>query len=369
MTNIIEDILKKNGAGREKLEQKTVEIERVIDEAAKDYGSKLDEMFSGGTAAAQKTNVGKELSIMDTAIAKGMEYQHDLNDLIDELTRELEGLGRRVSETTNYSGFEKVLRFLGGTGKANRMRIERIKSNNVEQSMNIVVQYARGIVESLDRQIVKNTEVYNALGDREQTIVVKLKENQPKYEEWREKAKAFEIEIKDCERKLRESNETERPAVESRITELTAERNQAKLNETSYFEIVKIASESIDLVRLHRKGFMNAIDALTQSKIKTAEKIDNLTEVFKGIYQIMETALEIKGFSRIDATINRQADKTTEILNIQIEAILAETAARNEMKIIDDGKLSQYLDHFEETVKKFNEGMNRQKEKYAGKAA
>ena len=50
-----------------------------------------------------------------------------------------------------------------------------------------------------------------------------------------------------------------------------------------------------------------AVAALTQNKVKTQEKIANLTSVFEGIYQIMETALEIKGFSTIDKSINYAA--------------------------------------------------------------
>ena len=100
-----------------------------------------------------------------------------------------------------------------------------------------------------------------------------------------------------------------------RPAQIQLELDQARINETSYFEIVRNADEAMELVRHHAEGFKQAIDALVRAKFKTAEKIDNLTEVFTGIYQIMETSLEMKGFSRIDQTINYAADKTTEAMN------------------------------------------------------
>ena len=49
--------------------------------------------------------------------------------------------------------------------------------------------------------------------------------------------------------------------------------------------------------------------------------IANLTNVFEGIYQIMETALEIKGFATIDKSINYAADSTTRVMTEQVEGI------------------------------------------------
>jgi len=371
MGDIAENFLSGQKQKLDNMQQKTVELKRTFDSSRKEYESKLDDMLSEDkqkkrSKEGKKFNVG-ELKALDNAIVQGQEYQKDMQDLIEELTGELENLGRKVATTKDYQGLEKFWSVIGASKWANASRLDRIKSQNVAGSMQTVIAYANGTVESLNQQIAKNAEMYSALTQKEKIIVEKLNENQPKYEHWREEVKRISKAIEDVDRKLREANESERPKVEQEKTNMSRELDQARLNETSYFEIVKNASEAVNLVRLHAKGFYSAIDALTQSKIKTAEKIDNLKEIFTGIYQIMETALEIKGFSRIDSTLNYLADKTTETLNTQIEGILDETMARNEKKVIDDDKMVKYMEHLGKVVENFTEGMKKQQDKYSKK--
>ena len=371
MAGIAEDFLKSHKQKIDKMQQKTVELKRTFDDSRKQYESKLDDMLSEDKVknmakTGKKFNVG-ELKALDNAIVQGQEYQHDMQDLIEELTGELENLGRKVATSKDFQGLEKFWFMIGAAKWANASRLDRIKNQNIAGSMQTVLAYANGTVESLNQQIAKNAEMYSALTQKEKVIVEKLNDNQPKYEHWREEVKRISRDIEDIDRRLREANETERPKLEEAKTNLGRELDQAKLNETSYFEIVKNASEAINLVRHHARGFYQAIDALTQSKIKTAEKIDNLKEVFTGIYQIMETALEIKGFSRIDSTLNYLADKTTETMNIQIEGILDETMARNEKKVIDDDKMMKYMEHLGKVIGDFTDGMKKQQNKYSNK--
>jgi hypothetical protein len=115
------------------------------------------------------------------------------------------------------------------------------------------------------------------------------------------------------------------------------------------------------------EGFKQAIVALTQNKVKTQEKIANLTNVFEGIYQMMETALEITGFSTIDKSLNYAADSTTRVMTEQVESILAETADRAEKKLIDDAKLKEYTDHLASVIEVFDERMEQLEADYAEK--
>ncbi|MEZ7891930.1 MAG: hypothetical protein QMC67_09285 [Candidatus Wallbacteria bacterium] len=371
MSDVAESFLKQHKQKVENMQKKTVELKRTFDNSRKEYESKLDDMLSLDKAKdrnreGKKVNVA-ELKALDNAILQGQEYQKDMQELIEELTGELENLGRKVTTTKDFQGLEKFWNVIGATKWANASRLDRIRAQNVAGSMQTVLAYANGTVESLNQQIAKNAEMYSALTQKEKVIVEKLNENQPKYEHWREEVKNIAQKIQDIERRLRESNESERPKIEEEKTKMQRELDQARLNETSFFEIVKNASEAINLVRHHAQGFYQAIDALTQSKIKTAEKIDNLKEIFTGIYQIMETALEIKGFSRIDSTLNYLADKTTETLNVQLEGILDETMARNEKKVIDDEKMLKYMEHLNKVVQNFTDGMQKQQDKYSNK--
>ena len=206
MMNIIEDVLKKNGSKAVEIQLKTVEVEKAIDNANFEYRQKIDEMLSAGSESKERGQISQSLPAMDTAIAKGREFQADMQELIEELTRELENLGRKVTQSNDYNGFEKMWKFIGKMNKANKLRIERIKNNNVEESMNIVIDFAKSIIESLQHQVDKNKEIYLSLEEREQAIIKKLNDSQPKYEEWRESVRSLTIQMEDVDRKIREAD-------------------------------------------------------------------------------------------------------------------------------------------------------------------
>jgi uncharacterized coiled-coil protein SlyX len=250
---------------------------------------------------------------------------------------------------------------------ANRSRLTRIRRQSIDGSMRTVLSYASGTVASINEQINRNTQVYRSLADKLKLLSQKLRDNQPRYEHWRERVKEQETKKRDVERSLKAASEGERPELQDALTSLQLELDQAKVNETSYFEIVRNAEEALDVVRHHAEGFKQSIDALVRAKFKTAEKIDNLTEVFTGIYQIMETSLEMKGFSRIDQTLNYAADRTTQAMNVQLEGILDEARARNERPLIDEAKMQAYLSHMKEIIERFATAMEEQRQRYASR--
>ena len=113
------------------------------------------------------------------------------------------------------------------------------------------------------------------------------------------------------------------------------------------------------------QGFEQAIGALTQNKLKTQEKIADLSAVFEGIYQILETALETTRFSRIDQAMNATTDQTTLTMVEQVEGILAETGDRAEKPLMDEAKLKLYTDHLAELIDLFESRMAQLRDEYA----
>jgi predicted nucleic acid-binding Zn-ribbon protein len=245
------------------------------------------------------------------------------------------------------------------------MTVKRIREQNVDGSMKTILAYARGTVESLNGAIAKNAETYSKLQATDVELSQKLVENQPKYEHWRQEVKRIEQEIAELDRRIQVADETTYATLQAERSKQQAALDEAKINETHYFEVLRNAKESQPIVRAHMEGFKQAIAALTQNKVKTQEKIANLTNVFEGIYQIMETALEIKGFSTIDKSLDYAADSTTRVMAEQVEGILGETADRAEKKLIDDAKLKEYTDHLASVIQVFDERMEQLEADYA----
>jgi chromosome segregation ATPase len=364
-----EQILSKTRGGKQKADKlkavraKELQLEREIDTSISEYGSTIERL----TDAKQRGNANvADLSKLDSAISSGRQYTGDLQTLIEDLTSELDELGRNVTTMKDARGMERlVARF--NKKWARQMTVNRIRDQNVDGSMKTILAYARGTVESLNKTIAKNAEVYSKLQNTDAELSRKLVENQPKYEHWRQEVKRLEGEVAELDRRIQVADETTYAKLQAERTDLQAKLDEAKINETQYFEVLKNAKEAQPIVRAHMEGFKQAVAALTQNKVKTQEKIANLTSVFEGIYQIMETALEIKGFSTIDKSINYAADSTTRVMTEQVQGILAETADRAEKKLIDDAKLKEYTDHLEQIIGAFDQRMQQIETEYAEK--
>src|SRR5215216_5413235 len=364
-----EQILSKTRGGKLKVEKlktvraKELQLEQELDAGMSNYTSTIERL----TDLKQRRSANLiDLSKLDTAISSGRQYTGDLQTLIEDLTSELDELGRNVATMKDARGMERlVARF--NRKWARQMVVKRIRDQNVDGSMKTILAYARGTVESLNATIAKNAEVYSKLQGTDAELSHKLVENQPKYEHWRQEVKRLEGEIAEMDRRIQVADETTYAQLQTERTDLQAKLDEAKINETQYFEVLKNAKEAQPIVRAHMEGFKQAVAALTQNKVKTQEKIANLTVVFEGIYQIMETALEIKGFATIDKSINYAADSTTRVMTEQVEGILAETADRAEKTLIDDAKLKEYTDHLEQIIGVFDARMSQLENEYAEK--
>src|SRR6476659_7204899 len=325
-----EQILSKTKGGQQKAERlkavraKELQLEKQVDADISEYSTTIDRLTD--VKQRRQANLA-ELSKLDGAITSGKQYTGDLQSLIEDLTGELDELGRNVATMKDERGMERLV---GRFNKrwARQMTVKRIRDQNVDGSMKTILAYARGTVESLNATIAKNAEMDRRIQVADETIYAQL--------------------------------QTER-------TDLQGKLDEAKINETQYFEVLKNAKEAQPIVRTHMEGFKQAVAALTQNKVKTQEKIANLTNVFEGIYQIMETALEIKGFATIDKSINYAADSTTRVMTEQVEGILAETADRAEKTLIDDAKLKEYTDHLEQIIGAFDDRMSQLENEYAEK--
>ncbi len=251
---------------------------------------------------------------------------------------------------------------------ARQMTVQRVREQNVDGSMKTIPAYARGTVESLNSAIAKNADVHDKLQATDAELSQKLIENQPKYEHWRQGVKPHRA----GDRRARPAHPGGRrdhlcAAPERALGRSSRSSTRPRSTRPSTSRCSKNAKESQPIVRAHMEGFKQAIAALTQNKVKTQEKIANLTTVFEGIYQIMETALEIKGFSTIDKSLNYAADSTTRVMTEQVDGILAETADRAEKKLIDDAKLKEYTDHLAQVIDAFDQRMEQLETDYAEK--
>ncbi|KPV52345.1 hypothetical protein SE17_16065, partial [Kouleothrix aurantiaca] len=176
-----EQILEKAQGGKAKaaklktVRAKELQLEKELDTGISDYLSTIDQLTA---ASKQKTANVADLSKLDTAISSGRQYTGDLQTLIEDLTSELDDLGRNVATMKDARGMERLV---GRFNKkwARQMMVNRIREQNVDGSMKTILAYARGTVESLNSAIAKNAEMYGKLQSTDVELSRKLVDNQP----------------------------------------------------------------------------------------------------------------------------------------------------------------------------------------------
>src|SRR5947208_904210 len=229
-----EQILSKTKGGKLKVDKlkavraKELQLEKEVDAGIAEYATTIDRLTD--VKQRRQANLA-ELSKLDGAITSGKQYTGDLQTLIEDLTSELDELGRNVATMKDAHGMERlVARF--NKKWARQMVVNRIRDQNVDGSMKTILAYARGTVESLNSTIAKNAEVYSKLQATDAELSHKLVENQPKYEQWRQEAKRLEGEIAELDRRIQVADETTYAKLQAERTDLQAKLDEAKINET-----------------------------------------------------------------------------------------------------------------------------------------
>ena len=131
-----EKILSKTKGGQQKAERlkavcaKELELEKQVDACMSEYSTTIDRLTD--VKQRRQANLA-ELSKLDGAIANGKQYTGDLQTLIEDLTGELDELGRNVATMKDARGMERLV---GRFNKkwARQMTVKRIRDQNVEST-------------------------------------------------------------------------------------------------------------------------------------------------------------------------------------------------------------------------------------------
>ena len=344
----------------EGLRSKTVQLRRDTGEAVTTYRDALERAGRG-----QEVDFRQQAASLDGALERNKALEGDMQVLIADLTGEFEELGSNIAATKDYRGArERALAALHLYRLANRLRVERIRRQKIDGSVRTILAYTEGVIEALGERIEATTHVYqNLQGDLEH-LTAKLKDCQPKYEHWAAEHDRLEGEMEDLARRLAETGPSERPQLEEQRRQLQLELDQAELNRNTFFTIVKEAQEALPILRHHMEGYKQTISAVNIDRTQVEEMMTNYTNVFVGMYELMQTALEVRGFEKIHQTLRFALDKFTEALNLNVESITNTTIRRSQMEAIDRPKLEDYHAMLKETSEKMDAAMREREERY-----
>ncbi len=147
---IVEDILTKNNTRLEKINEKTVELEKLQEESCRDFVGELTEKFAieGRLKTDRQKAENKATARIEEAIRLGQDFEKSMQDLIEDLIKEISDLGIKINQLNEYQGIEKLFNIFGTHRMANQKRIKRIQNQNVSDSLRIITDYGSLIAES-----------------------------------------------------------------------------------------------------------------------------------------------------------------------------------------------------------------------------
>ncbi len=348
-----------------KIDKRQAEIEKSDREALDQYQSTLQRVLEG------KEDVKvSELSKLDTGIQRGTQYKQEITELAQSLTTELNELGQFFGGMSQYKGImEGGLAMVGLSKWADRARLRRVRSSDVKQNLETILDYGTHMVKRLYGAIIENIECHAKIQGTIELTTTKLSENQPKYEDWRSQRETHEREMGDLEGKLDLASGTEYTRLNGEKTALTKKLQEAKMNEDYHFTIVDKAKKAIPMQRTHLQAYSDIANSLTQLKTGLEQDMEHVTQVFLATPTAIQTALATKAGSQYDKGLKYATDVSTDLVLQSAAGILDEVATRAERPLIEPEKLKKYREEQMAMKAMFESRIGALKTQYASPAA
>jgi len=343
------------------VEAKLIQLEEDNTQVLGQYETNLRSVLSGNKEASVQ-----DLSKLDEGIQRTKVFKGEISDLVESLTDELQDLGQFFGNTTLYTGvLEKGLARLGLVKMADRRRIARVRSVDVKQNMQTILDYGHYLVGKFNTAIIDNMQCYGKIVGTIALTTQTLEENEPRYQEWRGNRETLERKIKDVDEKLDHVTGEEYAKLESEKQVLSEEFNKAKFNEEQYFTKVDKAKQALPVQRTHLQAYSDIVNSLAKLKTGLEEDIKHVTEIYMAVPVAIQTALSTKAGGQYDKGMKYATVKSTDTVLVAARGIMDEVASRAERPLIEPSQLEVYRKLQIEMQRDFDSRMERLKVEYA----
>ncbi len=315
----------------------------------------------------QKADVKERLDLLDKGIERGHLFKKEISELAESLTGQLQDLGQLFGDMSNYQGIERFIVKVPiiGTRFADKRRLSRVKSADVKESLQTILDYGHHMVGKLYSAIIENMQCQTRISTVADKTALTLKENEPVYQRWREEREKLQRDTKTLDDKLDAATAGEAAKLETDKNELQKELGKAQINENHYFTLVDKAKSALPVQRTHLKAYKDMVDALTQLRTGLEQSINHVTELYLATPTAIKTALSTKAASQYDKGMKFATDKATDTVLRSVQGVLDETASRAERPLIEPERLDMYRKLQREMRAQFDKRIADLKDNYA----
>ena len=347
----------------EDIDKKQLEIKQSDRQAISDYESTLQQMLEGKQDVKVET-----LSKLDAGIQRGKKFKVEISDLAESLTRELQDLGQFFGDMRQYKGVEVwVSKLL--PGKADKMRLNRVKNADVKQNLQNILDYGTHMVDKLYKATLENMECHTKIDATIRSTARTLEENQPQYEKWRSEKEKLERAINALKDTMDKADATGFSQMVGQMAELDKKLQETRVNESYHFTIVDKAKQALPIQKTHLKAYADIIESLVQLRTGLEENIKHVTQIYLAVPTAIKTALSTKAASQYDRGMKYATGISTEAVLESAQGILDEAAKRAVRPLIEPERLDAYRKLQFEMRANFDESCREMQEKYAAPAA
>jgi len=359
-TGIFAELEEKATEKLRNLDNKQAELSKENERGLTAYEQSVRNMLSG-----EKVSV-EELSKLDNGIRRGKEFEGEISELAESLTGELQELGQFFGDMTQYKGLlENVLARIGLNKWADKKRMSRVKSADVKQNLQTILDYGQHMVSKLYAAILENLECHTKIDGTIRETSRRLEENQPNYERWRAEREGLDRQLNELEIRMNQAAPMEFAKLEGEKSALQKKLNESQINENHYFTIVDKAKKALPVQRKHFQAYKDMVDGLTQLRTGLEQDLDHVTQVYLAVPTAIKTALGTKAASQYDKGMKYATDIATDTVLKSAEGILDEVASRAERPLIEPEKLAAYRRMQIEMRAEFDRRIEELKKKHA----
>ena len=324
---------------------------------------------------SQQTAEG-EKSKLNQGLDGYREFKQTIAELSAGVQDTLDEYVEFAAKSKNYQGKERFYSIIRFKGKANRTRIQRLKTMNPRENLNLVRSYTFQLIDEILQVRADAEKSWQGLQTQVDLLVEKIRTSQPKEEALKEKLDALDGQYKSDKQKYDTANPAEQAVLLAPLNVLHQELAQVRNEYQQVFTKYNQAQQTLAANEVTRNSFEEMVNDLTAQASQLKEKIENVSQIYEALPEAVKIMMTTKGMEGLDKTVNTATDRCVDITTKAAAAVKDATLARLEVQVIEDHQMMEYLqriadaldDGRERFAKIRTDALRSQEERYKPKA-
>jgi chromosome segregation ATPase len=297
---------------------------------------------------------GKEVSKLEATIRGYGTFNQTIAELAEGLTENLALYVQFASESQNYQGKEAWLARFGLKKRADKLRIQRLRTQSPKENLQQILEYAQQLVTEIcsvreDAHLQLNKLIANT-----RVITEKIAEYEPREAELKQKLDELEATYKEVNDAFKKASAQEQVEHLEKREELSRQLMTLRNEYGQVFTIYKQAQEALEPSRTVRASFEKMVHDLGRQATMIKEKVDNVTEIYYSAPEAVKVMMTTRGMESTDKALNAATAESVDLSTRAAEAVGSATLDRETVQLIDPEVMAIYVTRLSKAIEESN---------------